>query len=88
MDIVSSGGYIVSVARERHQYKEVERALQYAESKGCFVEVRHAGHVWGHVVAPNGQRLAVFSTPKNQDTAAKIIRRFVDKNTAKPKKET
>lgn len=73
--------------RERHQYKEVGKALRYAESNACTVEVRHAGHVWGHVVAPNGQRLAIFSTPKNQDTAAKIIRSFVDKNTAKPKKE-
>jgi lysophospholipid acyltransferase (LPLAT)-like uncharacterized protein len=75
------------VPRERHQYKEVEKALQYAESKGCTVEVKHAGHVWGHALVPNGQRLVVFSTPKDQDNAAKIIRRFVDKNTAKPKKE-
>ncbi len=32
------------------------------------------------VVAPNGQRLRVWSTPKDADIAARLIRRFVQKN--------
>lgn len=55
---------IVSMARERHQRKQVEQALRFAEGEGCEVEVRHAGHTWGHVVAPDGQRLRVWSTPR------------------------
>lgn len=68
------------MARDRHQRKQVEEALQFAESLGCQVEVRHAGHTWGHVVAPNSQRMRVWSTPKDADVAAKIIRRFVRNN--------
>jgi hypothetical protein len=71
---------IVPMARERHQRKQVEQALRFAEGEGCEVEVRHAGHTWGHVVAPNGQRLRVWSTPKNADVAARLIRRFAQKN--------
>jgi len=67
------------VARERHQSKEVEKALRHAETRGCKVEIRHAGHVWGVVLAPTGRRLSVFSTPRDADVAAKIIRRFADR---------
>ena len=71
---------IVNVARDRHQRKQVEQALKFAEDEGCVVEVRHAGHTWGEVVAPNGQRLRVWSTPRNADVAAKVIRRFATSN--------
>ncbi|HXQ18704.1 MAG TPA: hypothetical protein VN781_03655 [Acidimicrobiales bacterium] len=74
------GVTIVYVARDRHQRTQVEQALQDAERDGCVVEVRHAGHTWGHLVAPNGQRLRVWSTPKNADVAAKVIRRFARSN--------
>jgi hypothetical protein len=67
---------IVLVARARHQRKQVEAALRFAEQEGCSVEVLHAGHTWGQLVAPNGQRLRVWSTPKNADVAARMIRRF------------
>jgi lysophospholipid acyltransferase (LPLAT)-like uncharacterized protein len=69
-----------TVARQRHAKKQVEDALRAAEKAGCVVEVRHSGHVWGHVVAPNGQRLRVWSTPKDADIAARIIRRFARNN--------
>jgi hypothetical protein len=72
------------MARDRHQRKQVEAALRFAEGKGCQVEIRHSGHVWGWVVAPNGQRFSVWSTPKDADTAARMIRRFVAKNEDKP----
>ena len=68
------------MARDRHQRKQVEAALRFAEEQGCFIEVRHAGHTWGHVVAVNGQRLRVWSTPKDADVAARMIRRFVLRN--------
>ena len=68
------------MARDRHQRKEVEAALRFAEAQGCTVEVRHAGHTWGLVVASNGQRLRIWSTPKDADVAAKMIRRFVQRN--------
>lgn len=68
------------MARNRHQRKQVEEALKMAEDEGCVIEVRHSGHTWGNVVAPNGQRLRVWSTPKDADVAARIIRRFVRNN--------
>ena len=69
-----------TLARDRHQKKQVEEALRAAEDERCTVEVRHSGHTWGHVVAPNGQRLRVWSTPKDPDAAARIIRRFARNN--------
>lgn len=71
---------VVSMARDRHQRKQVETALRFAEQEGCRIEVRHSGHTWGHVAAPNGQQLRVWSTPKNADVAARMIRRFVLNN--------
>ncbi len=68
------------MARQRHQRKQVESALRFAESEGCKVEVRHSGHTWGHVVAPNRQRFRVWSTPKDADVAARMIRRFALSN--------
>ena len=71
------------MVRDRHQRKQVEAALRFAEAKGCLVEVHHAGHTWGLVVASNGQQLRVWSTPKDADVAAKMIRRFVQRNQEK-----
>ena len=75
---------IVNVARERHQRKQLEAALRFAEEEGCRVEVLHSGHTWGVVVAPNGQRLRVWSTPKDADVAAKMTRGFVLRNQEAP----
>jgi hypothetical protein len=68
------------VASDRHQRKQLEAALRFAEQQSCTVEVRHAGHTWGHVAAPNGQRLRVWSMPKDADVAAHMTRRFVLRN--------
>jgi lysophospholipid acyltransferase (LPLAT)-like uncharacterized protein len=68
------------VTRARHQRKQVEAALRFAEEEGCVVEVRHSGHTWGHAVASNGQRFRVWSTPKDADVAARMIRRFALSN--------
>jgi hypothetical protein len=72
------------VPRERHQRKQVEGALRFAENEGCHIKVVHSGHTWGVVVAPNAQRHRVWSTPKDADVAAKMIRRFVLKNKENP----
>ncbi|MDA8264776.1 MAG: hypothetical protein M0T79_05410 [Actinomycetota bacterium] len=61
----------------------MEAALGFAEAAGCTVEVRHSGHTWGHVVAPDGQRFRVWSTPKDADMAARMIRRFALSNREK-----
>jgi len=63
VDIVIGTVYIVYVARGRHPHKEIEKALKSAEDEVGFevVEVRK-GHVWGRVVAPNGQVLTVWNT--------------------------
>ena len=68
------------MARERHQRKQVEAALRFAEAEGCQIDILHSGHTWGHVVAPNGQRFRVWSTPKDADVATKMIRRFALRN--------
>lgn len=72
------------MARERHQRKQVEAALRFAETEGCQIDVLHSGHTWGRVVAPNGQQFRVWSTPKDSDVAAKMIRRFVLRNKETP----
>lgn len=63
--------------RQRHQRKEVEKALRFAEAAGCTIEVVHAGHTWGYVVTPDRAKQVIFSTPRDQDVAARIIGRFV-----------
>jgi hypothetical protein len=69
--------YIVHVVRGRHPHKEINKALEGAEKAGfAVVEVRK-GHVWGRVVAPNGQELTVWSTPRSPETMAGRIREFV-----------
>jgi hypothetical protein len=60
--------------RPRRQRKQVEAALQYAESMGFDVEVRHSGHAWAHLMAPNGQRFRAWSTPKDADIAEQTHR--------------
>ena len=67
------------VTRARHQRK---RSKRVALCRGGRVRGRGAAlraHM-GQVVAPNGQRFRVWSTPKDADVAARIIRRFVLSN--------
>ncbi|MGH8993895.1 MAG: hypothetical protein ACRDZ7_20475 [Acidimicrobiia bacterium] len=67
--------------RDRHQKKDVEKALQYAEDEGGFtVRPIHSGHVWGAIHCPADVCvLRVHSTPRNEGNEAKRIRRFVDR---------
>lgn len=75
------------MARKAHPKKEVESALQYAESKGWRVEVG-ASHAWGRMYCPQNSRdcrcgefciTSIWSTPKNPANHAKQLRRVVDK---------
>jgi hypothetical protein len=72
--------------KQTHSKKEVEEALQYAESKSWVVE--HGGsHCWGKMYCPYNTKecrcgefciTSIFSTPKNPGNFAKKIRRVVD----------
>lgn len=72
--------------RNSHPNKEVESALQYAESKGWRVEVG-GGHAWGRMYCPDNSKdcrcgefciTSIWSTPKNPVNHAKQLRRVVD----------
>lgn len=74
------------MARKRHSKKEVEAAIQYAESHGWRIEVG-GGHAWGKLYCPyNDQECrcgefciaSIASTPRSAANHAKQIRRVVD----------
>lgn len=79
MDIGNGGVYIVYMPKERHPHKEVAKTLLEAKGAGFEVVTLHSGHVWGKVVAPNGQELKVWSTQRSPETMAKRIREFMRK---------
>ncbi len=70
------------MARPRHPNKEIEAAVQYAESRG-WVFVRAGGHAWGVLHCPGtgreGCRRHVYSTPRDPFAHAKDVRRDVNK---------
>ncbi len=70
------------MARPRHPCKEIEAAVQYAESRG-WTCTPAPGHAWGRLRCPRGQRdgcqLSVYSTPRNPQGHADLIRRRVDR---------
>ena len=67
--------------RPRHQNKEIESAVKYAESKG-WRYIRQASHAWGVFHCPEqsraGHQISVLSTPRNTQGHAEKIRRMVD----------
>lgn len=68
------------MSRPRHPNKEVEEAVQYAESEGWTVRMQ--GH-WGRLYCEHADRdgchFGVWSTPKNAGNHAKQIKRDVDR---------
>lgn len=66
--------------RPRHPYKEVEAAVQFAESHDWSFTKRQ-GHVWARLYCPHHNtdccRISVWSTPRNGDDHARDIRREV-----------
>lgn len=77
------------MARPKHPDKDIEDALQYAESYGWLVEKSTgSGHCWGQLLCPvnnkdcwNGIhcRMSVWSTPGKPGNHAKAIKRVVGK---------
>ncbi len=61
----------------RHPHKEINKALQRADDAGFEVVKVKSRHLRGKVIAPNGQELMVWSTPRSPETMAKRIREFV-----------
>ncbi len=60
-----------------HDDKEINKALKSAVQYGFEVLPVRKGHTACTVVAPNGQRLSVWSTPRDPGTMAKRIREFI-----------
>ncbi len=72
--------------RKAHPKKDVEAALQYAESRGWRVDVG-GGHAWGKTFCPYHSRdcrcgefciTSIWSTPKSPANHAKQLRRVAD----------
>lgn len=62
-----------------HPHKEIRKALAEAEAAGLSI-VRTSGHTWGYVTCTCGQRIAVYSTGRNPEFGAKLIRSFTTKH--------
>ena len=70
------------MARPRHQKKEIEAAVAFAESRGWrFVKAAAGAHVWGKLLCRAGTRdgciFSVHSTPRVPKDHADKIRRAV-----------
>ena len=72
------------MGRPIHPKKEIEAAVQYAESKGWrFIDAGKSAHAWGRLFCPeqsrDGCQMSIWSTPKSADNHGKQIRRTVDR---------
>ena len=76
--------------RSAHPKKDVEKALQYAESQGWRV-VQGGSHAWGKMYCPANAAdcrcgefciASIWSTPKSDQNHAAALRRVVDNCTA------
>jgi len=76
--------------RDKHPNKEIEAALQYAESKNWRVEKSKgkSAHAWGRVYCPtkdnfciNTERCitSIWSTPRNAVNHARLLKKMVDR---------
>jgi len=86
------------VARKKHKDKEIEQALQHAESCGWIVEVHNKSksHAWGIMKCPfNNENCwngiycftSIWSTPRNAHNHAQQIKKVVNKCQYKEGKE-
>ncbi len=68
--------------RPRHPNKEIERALEYAESHGWAVRISD-GHAWGRILCPyhtvEGCQISIWSTPKVPEHHARRIIKIVER---------
>ena len=70
------------MSRPRHPDKDIERAVQYAESLDWSVRMSKKGHAWGYLYCPQstreGCKVGVYSTPRNPGNHARQILREID----------
>lgn len=69
--------------RKKHPNKEIEMAVQYAETRGWrYKKAGTSAHAWGRLLCERQDRegciMSIWSTPRDNDTHAKQIRRQVD----------
>lgn len=69
--------------RKKHPSKEIEAAVQYAESKGWrYKAPGQSAHAWGLLLCPLGARegcsLSVWSTPRDVVRHARQICKVID----------
>jgi hypothetical protein len=81
------------MTRPKHPDKEIEAAIDYAESNGW--EVKTGGH-WGFLYCPYNDsdcrcgtrcKAGIWSSPKNAGTHAKQLRSVVDGCTARKQQQ-
>lgn len=82
--------------RKKHENKEIEAAIEYAEEAGWkFVAAGKSAHAFGKLRCPkndpncrNGEFCSnsIWSTPKNPHSHAQAIRRWVDNCQSKESK--
>lgn len=73
--------YVYNVPNWSHSKKQVRDALDAASAANFVICRTPAGHRWGYVECGKcGQRFQVWSTPRNCDTHAKQIQRFIKKH--------
>jgi hypothetical protein len=66
-------------------HKEIRKALDEAEAAGLTVRPL-SGHTWGWVMCSCGEHVKVFSTGRNPEHGAKLIRKFTAKHNDHAKK--
>jgi hypothetical protein len=77
------------MSRKKHPIKEIEGAIQYAETRGWhYKKSGNSAHAWGQLLCPHNSDLcrcgefcafSIWSTPRNPTSHAKQIKRNVDK---------
>jgi len=67
-----------------HPNKHIREAIRYAERKGWTVtKAGPRAHIWGTLWCPRRTRescrIRVMSTPRNPESHARDIRRYIDR---------
>jgi hypothetical protein len=60
-------------------HKEIRKAIEEAERLGLTVR-QFSGHTWGQVECPCGAHLKIYSTGRNPEFGAKLIRKFTQRH--------
>ena len=70
------------MSRKKHPSKEIEAAIQYAESHGWhYKQAGSSAHAWGRLLCPlhrrEGCMMSIWSTPRNPYVHAEQIKKQV-----------